>query len=355
MPRTQLDAARFAVPLRRALRVGDTLLEERRGWILRLRDGEGRVGYGEWAPLPGLHPEDAADATTLLDRAAAAIQPKGSVADLPTSLRFAVDMAQAGLADAHGESSAWPHSLPVAGLVDEDLTSMERIPSHRWLGARALKVKVGRRALDRERAILAALDQRLPEGVSLRLDGNRRLDEDQASSLVDGPWRGRLEYLEEPFPDPEASSAFALREGVGIALDETLHEVGPAAAVELEGVRAWVVKPTLVGGREDLRAFLAPASNHPIEVVCSATFETWLGLAHLARWAARQAPDTPAGLGTWTWLGASLAQGVARDSGGRLRPEGVAAGAFTMASLPWGPTPDWVEAAAWTRCGEEVP
>ena len=355
MPRDQLDAARFVVPLRRALRVGDTLQKERRGWILRVRDVEGRVGYGEWAPLPGLHPEATVDATGLLDRAAAGSQTEGDLAGLPTSLRFALDMAQAGLAEAQGRGSTWPHSLPVAGLVDEALTSVERAPPDRWQGTRALKVKVGRRALDRERAILAALDQRLPEGVSLRLDGNRRLDEDQAASLVDGPWRGRLEYLEEPFPDPETSSAFALREGVGIALDETLHEVGPAAAVELEGVRAWVVKPTLVGGREDLRAFLAPASNHPVEVVCSATFETWLGLAHLARWAARRAPDTPAGLGTWTWLGASLAQGVARDSGGRLRPEGVAAGAFTMASLPWAPTPDWVEAAAWIRCGEEVP
>ena len=57
----QVEFARFALPLTRTLRVGRIDLDTRTGGLIRLTTTDGRVGYGEVSPLPGLHRESLDD------------------------------------------------------------------------------------------------------------------------------------------------------------------------------------------------------------------------------------------------------------------------------------------------------
>ena len=46
-----LQVRPFAFPLHRPLRTASGVLQERRGWLLRLQAENGRIGWGEVAPL----------------------------------------------------------------------------------------------------------------------------------------------------------------------------------------------------------------------------------------------------------------------------------------------------------------
>ena len=51
---TAVDIYHYCIPFVTPIQVGQKMLDVREGFILALTDNDGRVGYGEIAPLPGL-------------------------------------------------------------------------------------------------------------------------------------------------------------------------------------------------------------------------------------------------------------------------------------------------------------
>ena len=62
----ELQVRPFAFDLTRPLRTAVGLIKTRRGWLLRLRADNGRVGWGEAAPLNPRHAEQAEQAIRAL-------------------------------------------------------------------------------------------------------------------------------------------------------------------------------------------------------------------------------------------------------------------------------------------------
>ena len=298
--------------------------EAREGVLLRLTDAEGRAGWGDAAPLPGFSRETTAEAADAIRAllptldgvdldAADVVRPRGGfhtaldAAGLPSSARFAVDLALADLA-AQEHRRTLPQTLhpdpavtlPLGGLLMGDreavVAGAGRLAAEGWAAA---KLKVGRASVEADaetvRAVHAALD-----GAALRLDANRAWTADQTAAFARAVDGVALDYVEEPTPDVDGHPALWLDTGLPIALDETLQE--PGGAAHLRGwAAAAVLKPTLVGGLVATLRLAAAARAVGVRPVLSASFESGVGLRGVAALAAATGAE-PAGLDTYRWL-----------------------------------------------------
>ena len=325
----------FALTLPQPLRTAQGVIERRQGWLLRLEDAQGHLGWGEAAPLelvappsaaatPGANPPAGAHATL-----AAAItrlgphQPRQAleqqIPQLPGPLAFALGAALAELEGLIGGSGGWqssPHSawlLPAGAAalpaLDQALKQTKTTTSQPGPGALPFTVKWKVAAGDdaQERALLEVLLQRLPAGARLRLDANGGWNRPQASAWADRlAGNTTLEWLEQPLPAHDLCGLKALAQRLPVALDETLA-LQPALRQSWPG---WQVRrPVLEGDPRPLLADLQRGCPHRM---LSTAFETGIGrrwLEHLAAVQQQGPGATAAGLAPgWQAPGALAAR-----------------------------------------------
>jgi len=235
---------------------------------------EGLEGHGEASPLPNYSPDSLSEAKAAIEAVFAvggleidaagdwAGQVEAVVTSMPASVpsaRFAVEVAMLDLlARSRGVSLTnllGARDAPVisAGVVEADQgkQALRRAQEIIASGAGTLKVKVnGRSRRDAVEAWLVELRRLVGPCARIRLDANRSLPVDEL------PWwmglfaRVGAEFVEEP-ADPELVEELCPTE-VALALDETLHNADPEAAIGrwvAPGRYAVVVlKPTVIGG-----------------------------------------------------------------------------------------------------------
>ncbi len=334
----------YDLPLVAPLQLGKQELVSRRGFIIRLGDDEGYIGYGEVAPFPGLHQETMEDAM----RQWRDIQPLGeTVADglerlqggfgrwldryrLYPSLRHGLEMAvlnylacRRGTTLAALLNPAYCNSLECnALLIDSgELTVQARQVSA--AGYSTVKLKVGRQPLEQDIAFVRNARQALGPACRLRLDANRYWDLATAVRFGRAVAACEIEYIEEPLADPGQSAAFHELTGIPVALDESLMLVNPATLDVPLGVSAFVLKPAVLGGFERTLQFIELAKRRRLKAVISSVFESGVGLAALANYAAAFCGSVPVGLDTYRWLREDLPEQRFTVNGGRIDVDGV--------------------------------
>ena len=286
-----LQVRPFRFVLTRPLQTAAGVIVERAGWLLRLQAADGRLGWGEVAPL------------VWADRSACAqaLQRIGSTPSLegleqrlpawPPALAFGVGAALAELAGLVGAScdEGWLPAPPSAVLLPSGARMLDRLAQ---LLAQAedaspltLKWKVAVEQDAQERSWLEQLLDQLPPTAQLRLDANGGWDRSTATAwmtrLRDDP---RFAWLEQPLAveDHEGLEALA---GLGpVALDESLAQQ-PRLRQRWSG---WQVRRPSQEG--DPRPLLQDLQVGLPRCMLSTAFETGIGrrwLDHLAglQWA----------------------------------------------------------------------
>lgn len=289
----------------------DSATDQREGLLLEAQGPAGQR-WAEASPLPGFSSETLA---ALIDATPQAIHhwhAHGLASpETPASLAFALSTLNGP--ECHESSPRQtPMSLPISRLLTAQ-TALETLPQ----GAN-VKVKVGPEDITTHFARLTTITHQRPDLI-LRLDANRRWSQDAVYAAMQQPWRGQIDYFEEPCPT--AADQYALAEaGMPIALDETLHEPSFDLA-KLAHIRALVIKPTLWGSLDRLRPLIAAAQQQHCAVVFSSSFEACVAAQQLRQLAHHYSPNTPAGLDTehW-WPEPLLAQAGAAEGGWALRP-----------------------------------
>lgn len=215
----------------------------RQGALIRLERENGRVGWGEVAPLPGFSQET-------LDEA---------LEDLIEGKNSSLPSVQWGLASA------------MMDLIDP--IEVEKIP------IRTLhtdKVKIGHLSLKE-----ASL--KIEESQCTGVDMNGKWSLTDALTLA--KTFPHLEYFEEPLKPGEDAKAFPFP----VALDESLRKKNPPPYPQ---VKTHVIKPTLHG-------YPLPKKVKGIDFILSSSYESELGIYQLAKLAKRlKLPMKPMGLGT---------------------------------------------------------
>jgi o-succinylbenzoate synthase len=319
---------RYDIPLVRYVRLRGEEVAVRSGLIVRAEGPDGTAGYGDIAPLPGFSDETLEDVTSEAVRVARSLTGCSTPPKLtPLTDRFerwlldhrlspsvscGFQAAVMGLeARAAGRTlAAWwdseaETSVLVNALLDDDDpgTLLAQAVALRDAGYRAVKLKVGRRDPTYEAELVRAVRSVVGEGVALRLDANRAWDLDTALAFGRAVADCGIEYIEEPLRDPTRLVELGARTGVPVALDETAVAFGEEALDRWRGVRAVVLKPTLLGGFEYTMWMARRAMNLGMTPVVSAAFESGVGLAVLAQFAASlRQPEVAVGLDTHRWL-----------------------------------------------------
>lgn len=301
---------RFVLP--RELVTAHGALRQRAGWLLRLEAADGRIGWGEAAPLDpaaGVASTDGwAQASGRHQRCGQAIAALGAtrsleeleqaIPHLPAVIGFALGSALAELQGLVGEAAlGWLEAPTSAWLLpagEAALPELERILAGaaqeptpgRTLesaGTLTLKWKVAACSDPLERQLLERLLERLPANARLRLDANggwdRRTAAAWAERLAGEP---RLEWLEQPLEADDLEGLGALAERLPVALDESLTR-HPALRLRWGG---WQVRrPALEGDPRPLMAALV--EGRPRWMVSTA-LETGIGRRLVAHAAALQ-------------------------------------------------------------------
>ncbi|MDE0342293.1 MAG: o-succinylbenzoate synthase [Deltaproteobacteria bacterium] len=318
---------RYRLPLVGPLPLAGGVIHEREGLLVRLESDSGAWGWGDAAPLPRFSREGIDEAAAEAMAWAGSLRdghfeprddgleswPEWASAAVSPSVRFGLETALSNLVrrmedGAAAELAGFDGSVPVNGLLagsrEQVLADARRL---RDGGCRAVKLKVGSRAVAEDVELTRAVREVLGDSVGLRLDANRSWSLEQAVAFGRDMGSAGIEYLEEPLREAARLRELFDATGIPVALDESLLELRPE---ELEGRRevgAVVLKPTLLGGLARAKEWAVRATALNISPVVSSCFESGVGLLALAEFAWDFTRDSvPAGLDTYRWLGADV-------------------------------------------------
>jgi o-succinylbenzoate synthase len=343
---TKFEIFRYDLPLLTSVQINDIELRNRSGLVIIISDQQGYSGAGEIAPLPGLHKENLDDVIMYakvikhffegleipaqLERLENGFESWiGKKAAFP-SVRFGLEMAILNLlAERSNQSSGKmlsrgsQESIEINGLVfgeKDEIFGVARNLVREGYGV--IKMKVGRKSVDQEIQIVEELREIINGRAQLRLDANRRWSFADAIRFAKSVGPEYIEYIEEPVEDLRQLDEFFNQTGMPIALDESLDEQRLDQLEGFGGLKAVVIKPSLIGGFERSMRLIRHAKARGIFPVISSAFESGLGLSALANFAASLNPGNAAmGLDTYRWFKRDLLQTRFETAKGKLNVE----------------------------------
>ena len=269
--------------------------------FLRIVDGP-HAGFGECAPLAGLHRERLDECVEAIERWS-----DGEIEfeAMPPSAAFAASCA---IETAEGFGTRPTGPVAVAGFFSGGVDEIDDAVAHTLRAHRTVKLKIGRASEADERALIGRVLELVPD-ARLRLDGNRRMTEAECVACVHGFDAERFEYLEDPLVDPSRLAALSARTGIAVALDETVVDDSSAARAlrdELareDCVAAWVLRLSALGPLARVRSIAREAEARGAHAVLSTAYESSYALRLAAHFAASLANGRCAhGLGTASLL-----------------------------------------------------
>jgi len=303
---------RFARPMRTAL--GD--FTERASVLLELRDADGVAGYGEAAPWPGFGTESV-DAAEVSLRAAERVLAGSSMqsGDWPAELEhhFAARPAaraalQGALLDLEARRAGRPLSVhlaaragPMCGAPLSRVPASSLLTAHdpdalfseavlaREAGYRAVKIKLGGVAVERDVARLRAVRDGVGPSVRVRGDANGAWSVRDALAALEAFAPLDLEYVEQPVAahDIDGLAELRRRAAVKVAADETVASEGGMLRLLAAGAADVVVlKPATLGGALRALEFASQARQAGMRVVFTHAFESAVGARHALHCAA---------------------------------------------------------------------
>lgn len=324
----------YEIALATPMRTARGTIRTRRGFVVRLSEP---AGVGEAAPLPGWTEsvadcrnalkrccEDDPDPVAALDRLSAAATP---AARHGLSLAVADARARAMGQPLYrwlGGTDDRPVPVPVNATIGGGSTgeTVARAEAAVEAGYRAVKLKLGTGAVEREIDRIAAVRRAVPDAVSVRGDANGAWSVAEATRVFEALDGTGVSYVEQPLSADKLDAHRRLRGAgdVGVVLDETIRAMGPRATVESGAADGVVLKPMVVGGPRRARSIARRAQTAGLTPVVTTTVDAAvarLGAIHVA---ASLSLTTACGLATATRLAADIAPDPAPVSGGTVTP-----------------------------------
>ncbi len=319
----------YSLPLNGKWQSHSLHLTKRQGYLLKIEDDQGHIGYGDCAPLPTHGTETAAEALATLESALprlARIPDSDCLDRLPDAKN--APAARCALETALLDLMAKQKDIPLhhwlnpksksevkvntsIGVLDEG--SLQRASTAIDKGYSVIKLKIGVSAPQLELRLLTRLCADLPASVRLRLDANRAWDVATTKAFLKGISQIPIESLEEPLARPDIKALAQLQDqtNITLALDETMTDLDREGFSQLHSLRRIILKPMALGGLLPALNLGQRAYKLGIETVVTTTMDSAAGV-----WAATQlaaALDTESklchGVGTCEWLQQDLGEG----------------------------------------------
>ncbi|OVE86295.1 o-succinylbenzoate synthase [Natronolimnobius baerhuensis] len=335
----EFDYQPFSLALEEPLETAAGPIDAREGFLVRLVDIDGTIGYGEATPLPGWT-ESEADCEAALERVQPALEEGGPSAaleavDQQVAARHALSLALADLQATRQSTPLYRYlgNGPMIGRVPVNATIGDGSPAATSAAARrasdrgfsCCKLKVGLRSLEADLERIRETRAAVGEEMALRVDANEAWSYDEAERALETLADLDVAVLEQPLPAGALEGHADLRaqqSGVDIALDEGLLEHGVDNICEVGAADAVVLKPMALGGIDVARKLAAWVTELGITPIITTTIDGVVartGAVHLAA----AIPDIPpCGLATAELLAEDLGRDpVLLEKGAAVVPQ----------------------------------
>jgi len=327
---------RFSLPLSTPLDTAAGRIEERRGFLVRITDGE-HDGIGEATPLLGWTESESA-CLSVLEEVTAVSDGELDGIDAPAA-RHGLSLALADLrARREGVPLAeWFGASPGIDEVATNATIGDHTAEEvtgRALDAVAdgfgtVKLKVGARPVTEDADRVSAVRGAIGDGVALRLDANGAWDRETARRALAALAEFDPEYVEQPLAATDLDGIEGLDAAVPIALDESLGRSDVERCLDVADVL--VCKPMVLGGPDRVREIHDRARARETEVVLTTTIDGAVARLGALALAASVAPGIAHGLATAGFLAGDLGDDRTPVEEGSIRlPSGPGLG------IEWG-------------------
>lgn len=275
--------------------------QARSGFLLSITDDKGNRGWGDVAPLPEWSTETLSDCLEQLNQSQNEIKRIAWTSEacleelahlkLLSSLSFGLESALFAVLD-----PLLDHYVPTSALL---MGSLNEILIHAQLrydeGYTSAKLKVSHLSFEDAANII----HQLKDKFRLRIDVNRAWSTPDSLRFFSQFPLSTFDYVEEPFQNPHDLAQFPHP----LAVDESFPQDLSLEQLEsLPTLKALIYKPTMQGGMLNCIPLHKWATERGISLVLSSSFESDLGLMHVASIAHRLSIVSPAGIGTYYYL-----------------------------------------------------
>ena len=292
-----IKTKKFCFSLSKDLKTSQGILKDKEGWLIRIQNNYGKIGWGEVSPI---NEKELYRCKKILQ----GINPYTSREELeeniklsPKSLGFGLGSALAEIDSFIGEGTkeGWLKPPKSALLLTLNNSTIDYVNNSldKSKGI-TLKLKVGLDSDKKERELIEELLKCMPGNSKLRLDPNGAWEFNQALDwaykLKDNP---KIEWIEQPLEAVDITGLIKLSKIISIALDESLI-TNPALIKLWEG---WQVRRPSIEG--DPRSILKEFRKGVKFRTISTTFETGIGkrwIEHLAALQVKGPTPTAPGL-----------------------------------------------------------
>ncbi len=310
---------RFEMKFKKPAKTSRGTLMTKPSWLIRLRNGDGKCGWGECSIIPGLSIDDPAQIEAHLRN----IQHQREVVleEVPfalPALRFAIEMALADLKTRasfvpfDGSFAQGQSQIEINGLIwmDDPQGLLDQAATLLKSGFKTLKAKVGSMPFEQELEWMRALRTMAPE-VTFRVDANGAFSQPESGwtplKKLESLAAIGLHSIEQPLHpnDKRGLAELCMVSPVPIALDESLIGVAlkeHGALLDAIDPEFLVLKPSLLGGFAAAQHWIQQAEQRGMGWWVTSALETNIGLNAIAQWTANgvqsDVPLLPQGLGT---------------------------------------------------------
>ena len=253
----------------------------REGLLIRLEDADGRVGFGEAAPIPSFGSESFVSAVAAASALPERLRLDEVGRDLAAypALWWGIESALDRLLR-EGRWAVLEKPWAVCGLLPGQGDEAAAGEAMAQLGYRCLKLKIGKRPFLEERRLAQSIVESTNGRTALRLDANGSLSRRDAVQWLESVQDLPVEFIEQPLPLGEEDTMLRLSADfpTPLALDESVCRVDDLKRwrdAQWPGV--FVLKPSLSGGLGAMREELGEGV---CDCVYSSALETRVGAAN---------------------------------------------------------------------------
>ncbi len=274
---------KFAIPLN----TSHGIWENRDGVILRLHDAEGKVGWGEIAPISWFGSETIEEAVSFCRQLPNEITDETifSIPDELPACQFGFESALETLKENNFFACSLSENLTFSILLPAGKAALSQWRNVWDIGSHSFKWKIGVYPVAEEVFIFDLLAGELPASTKLRLDANGGLSYEEAEIWLqkcdninkNNDIDLKIEFIEQPLSVDRFSEMLELSRSytTKIALDESVATLEQLQSCYQQGWRGiFVIKAGIIGSPSRLREFCLA---HKIDTVFSSVFETSIG------------------------------------------------------------------------------
>ena len=268
---------------------GQELFDIRKGWYLKIKTEE-KFGIGEAAPIPFMSKESHADAGYALDGFKIALQDIDydvSIEELlllsdvhgfnNPSAKFAIQSAVYDLESQFQNktvsqflNSQSSNKININTLVHENSIITND-------NTKVLKIKIHSNSIYEIKDSIDQLLDTYSNDIKLRIDFNGCLDLVKGIRICKELESYNIDYIEQPLAIDNLDDLYELRmhSNIPIAADEGLFDYNfVEKLIQESAADVFIVKPTLIGGYDDLNKIADLCTENDIRLVLTSSFET---------------------------------------------------------------------------------